>query len=437
VNGKFQSSYFNFTYKALKDKDGKIYGIHHMAVDVTDQVLTRKKIQESEERFRLMVEQAPVAMLVFRGEVLEIVNNEMLVLMGRDRSIIGKTLLEAMPELESQPVWEVIKNVYVSGEAFFANEMPVQLIKNGKVELGYYTFSYIPLKEHGKTVGILHVAVDMTTQVKARMAAEEATKKIETAVIERTKELAEVNSSLQKSNAELAQFAYIASHDLQEPLRKIITFSQMLQDSLGEINSTSKNYLERINNSTARMAKLIKDVLGYSQLGHADEVFEMVNLQEILEGARTDYELLIEQKKAIIHCEPLPVIQAIPLQMFQLFGNLLSNSLKYSKPDEPPVITITAALLKREVLTEYMKTDLQSEYYKIEFKDNGIGFKQEYAGRIFNIFQRLHGKTEFAGTGIGLAMCKKIAQNHHGDIQAQGKPGYGATFTILLPVRQK
>ncbi len=439
VGGKLQSFYFDFTYKALRDKDGNIYGIHHMAVDVTNQVVSRKKIQESEERFRLMVQQAPVAMLVFRGEnlVFETVNNEMLVLIDRDSSILGKPALEAMPELETQPVWQIVKNVYFTGEPFFANEMPVQIVKNGIKEQGYYTFSYIPLKEHDKTVGILHVAVDMTVQVKARMAAEEATKKIETSVIERTRELAEANKRLQKSNAELAQFAYIASHDLQEPLRKISTFSQMLEHSLDQVNDTTKNYLNKINNSTTRMAKLIKDVLRFSQLGNEDETFEMVNLQQIIEGAKTDYELSIEQKQAVIKCDNLPTIQAIPLQMAQLFGNLLSNSLKYAKPDVPPLITISCHPLTKEQVATYFKVELQSIYFKIEFVDNGIGFQQEYADRIFNIFQRLHGKTEFAGTGIGLALCKKIAQNHHGDIFASGQPGIGAVFTLLLPYKQE
>ena len=440
IDGALRSSYFNFTYKALRDKDGKVYGIHHMAIDVTDQVTAQKKVQENEERFRNMVQHAPVAMLVLRGEnmVFETVNTEMLRIVDKDESIVGKPALEAMPELESQEVWKVLNNVYHSGAPFFAHEMPVELVKGGKMEKGYYTFSYIPLKEEEKTVGILHVAVDMTIQVKARMAAEEATKKIETAVIERTKELADANSNLQRSNAELAQFAYIASHDLQEPLRKISTFSQMLEHSLGkDINETAKNYLVKISNSTARMAKLIRDLLGYSQLGNEDEIFEMVSLQQIVEGAKNDYELLIEQKKALIQCKNLPVIQAIPLQMAQLFGNLLSNSLKYSKPNERPVITITANPLTWHERRDYFESDLRSDFYRIEFSDNGIGFKQEYADRIFNIFQRLHGKTEFAGTGIGLAMCKKIAQNHQGDIYATGQPGVGAAFTLILPERQE
>jgi PAS domain S-box-containing protein len=433
---------------AIRNDDDEIYlwvvlstDIHDRkrSKEVTDQVLAQKKIQESEERFRLMVQQAPVAMLVFRGEnmIFETVNDAMLLLVGRDKSIVGKPALEAMPELELQPVWQVVKDVYHTGESYFGNEVPVQIVKNGKTEQGYYTFSYVPLKEEDKTVGILHVAIDVTTQVKAKLAAEETTRKIETAVVERTKELAEANHNLQRSNAELAQFAYIASHDLQEPLRKISAFSQMLEHSLGNINETSRNYLDKINNSTSRMAKLIKDVLGYSQLGSSEEVLEMVDLQHIMEGIKTDYELMIEQKKATISCTGLPTIQTIPLQMSQLFGNLLSNSLKYASTTARPVITISASLLPQEELHHFFSPALETDYYKIEFKDNGIGFKQEYADRIFNIFQRLHGKMEFAGTGIGLAMCQKIVQNHHGKISAKGKPGQGSTFIILLPSKQK
>lgn len=180
------------------------------------------------------------------------------------------------------------------------------------------------------------------------------------------------------------------------------------------------------------MAKLIKDILGYSQLANEHEIFEMVNLQKIVENVKNDYELMIDQKKAIILCENLPTIYAIPLQMSQLFGNLLSNSLKYAKTNERPIISISARLLTEQEAAKEIQSDSKMDYYKIEFKDNGIGFKQEYADRIFNIFQRLHGKTEFVGTGIGLAMCKKIAQNHYGKIYATGNPGNGATFSILL-----
>lgn len=560
VDGKLQTYYFNFTYKALRDKHGSIYGIHHMSLNVTDQVLIRKKIQESEERFRLMVQQSPVAMLVFRGEnmVFETINKEMLTLVGRDDSIIGKPALEAMPELESQPVWRIIMDVYSTGESYFGDEFPVQLIKNGKPELGYYSFSYIALKEQGTITGILHVAVDVTAQVKARMQAEDKEaefrhlvmvvpvgmciaslnpinvedvnesfleftgktkeefkrspscpvekdsyeyveiledifktgnshhseeneitikrngkeetvyvsyeyvpikdrsgivkkviilaievtdqvklrKKIQTAVLERTRELGEVNRNLQQSNAELAQFAYIASHDLQEPLRKISTFAQMLELSLDQVSETTKDYLNKISSSTSRMSKLINDVLAYSQLGQKNQLYEMIDLTQIVKGVVTDYELLIEQKRATISYSNLPTVQAISLQMTQLFGNLLSNALKYSSKTQKPVITISATLLTTELAASFFILKTNSTYFQIDFKDNGIGFKQEYADRIFNIFQRLHGKTEFAGTGIGLAMCKKIVENHHGYIFASGAPDAGATFTILLPVIQ-
>ena len=210
----------------------------------------------------------------------------------------------------------------------------------------------------------------------------------------------------------------------------------MLEHSLSDINETSKKYLDKINSSTTRMAKLIRDVLVYSQLANQNEIYKMVDLQQIIELNKTDYELLIEQKKATVSCENLPAVEAIPLQMTQLFGNLLSNSLKYSKPGEKPVIQISSTPLMAKDALNYFDADPQMEYYKIDFKDNGIGFRQEYANRIFNIFQRLHGKTDFSGTGIGLAMCKKIAQNHNGDIFAQGNPGKGAVFTVILPARQ-
>jgi light-regulated signal transduction histidine kinase (bacteriophytochrome) len=255
-------------------------------------------------------------------------------------------------------------------------------------------------------------------------------------VAERTKELADANSNLQRSNSELAQFAYIASHDLQEPLRKIVIFSEMLENSLGDqVNPQTKNYLNKINNSSLRMTTLIRDVLSYSELVKDTDAFQQVDLNKIIDNTKQDYDLLMEQKSANFTYKDLPVIQAIPLQMSQLFGNLLGNALKFSKKDIAPVITITA---KKTPVGEVQALSLnpEVEYMTIQFTDNGIGFKEEHAEQIFSIFQRLHKKSEFEGTGIGLAMCKKIALNHHGDINARGSSEQGAVFNVILPVKQ-
>jgi len=248
--------------------------------------------------------------------------------------------------------------------------------------------------------------------------------------------LADSNTQLTHSNAELAQFAYIASHDLQEPLRKINTFSQLLEKSLGNnISDAASNYIAKIKNSSVRMTALVRDVLLYSQLVKENETFDKVDLNKILENIIEDYDLLIEQKEAVIKYDTLPVIDAIPLQMTQLFANLLGNALKFVRKDITPVITVSSTGLSENDLQTYTLSP-NLKYIKIQITDNGIGLKPEYAEKIFNIFQRLHGKSEYEGTGIGLAMCKKIALNHQGDIYAQGNSENGATFSIILPIQQ-
>jgi signal transduction histidine kinase len=261
-----------------------------------------------------------------------------------------------------------------------------------------------------------------------------AMQRVEELVAERTAELAEANKNLQRSNAELAQFAYIASHDLQEPLRKISTYSQMLESSLGdELNEKSKGYFTKMHASASRMLTLIRDVLAYSQLSATRNLLEKVDLNSVLENVKTDFELLIEQKHATIKAEGLPVLEAIPLQMSQLFTNLISNALKFIRPDVDPVISISAVKMSRDEVKALPALDLNVPYYRITFEDNGIGFEQEYAEQIFSIFQRLHLKTAYEGTGIGLALCRKIVQNHHGDIYAESKKNKGAAFNVILP----
>ncbi|ACU61207.1 ATP-binding response regulator [Chitinophaga pinensis] len=237
-------------------------------------------------------------------------------------------------------------------------------------------------------------------------------------------------SELLRKNSELEQFAYIASHDLQEPLRKIRTFSELLQKSLQKGNPVN-NYFDKIQSSAERMTQLIKDVLDYSRLSNTEEKFVPIDLNTILQQVKGDFDLLIEQKQATIKSNTLPVVKGIPLQLQQLFTNLIGNSLKFC--ENQPLISIFASPLPAPEIPFYPGLQEDISYVKLEFSDNGIGFEQQFAERIFAIFQRLNERKVYAGTGIGLALCKKIVENHHGIIRANGKLNEGATFTVILP----
>ncbi len=264
------------------------------------------------------------------------------------------------------------------------------------------------------------------------------TEELEKQVSERTFSLHEANTDLQHSNENLEQFAYIASHDLQEPLRKIRMFSTLLKDRYHEeLPDTAKELITKISNSSERMSTLIKEVLNFSKILHGDAVFERTDLHEILSTILYDFELLINEKNAVIQRERLPVIDAIPLQINQLFYNLVSNSLKFTRKDKTPVISITWRIVEGKDLRENADLNKNISYCEISFKDNGIGFDQKYADQIFLIFHRLNAREHFPGTGIGLALCKTIAVNHHGDIHVISNTDKGTLFQILLPLKQE
>lgn len=239
-----------------------------------------------------------------------------------------------------------------------------------------------------------------------------------------------VNEKLVRSNSDLEQFAYVASHDLQEPLRKIQIFTEMAEKAIAAQTDT-RGYFEKIHASAKRMTDLIKSVLNYSRLSKTGEQFEKVDLNVLVENTKTDLELMIAEKKAVIKNDRLPVVHGIPLQLNQLFLNLFSNSLKFCAAD--PVITITSRVVPPEEVKHHEHLHAKESYIEIIFADNGIGFEQQYADQIFTIFQRLHDKRSYEGTGIGLALCKKIVENHHGYIEAKSALGKGAAFYIYLP----
>ncbi len=257
---------------------------------------------------------------------------------------------------------------------------------------------------------------------------------LEQKVVERTLELQRSNEVLEDTNAELMQFASVASHDLKEPLRKIHMFSNIIKDRyLTDTDKGAMDYMNRIINSSARMTKLINDLLSYSRLS-VESFFEPVNLNKVIEEVQADLELFIQEKKARIKVGKLPEIEGIPGQLRQVFQNLISNSLKFSKPGEKPEIKISAELIEQPDLKA--QSSRNGSYVRITLNDNGIGFDEKYASKIFTIFQRLHPKEKYDGTGIGLAITKKIVDKHNGLIAAEGKEGEGSSFTMILPVKQ-
>lgn len=235
---------------------------------------------------------------------------------------------------------------------------------------------------------------------------------------------------LEMQNRELEQFAYLASHDLQEPLRKIRTYAQLIEKNF-QNEVLARKYFDKINASASRMSELIQSVLNYSRISN-EELKTNTDLYKIATNIISDYELLIQEKNAHIHLGNLPVINAIPLQINQLFANLVSNALKFTAGD--PVIHIYSSVLRKSQVKNIPKGLTHKKYLQIVFSDNGIGFDQQYENLIFSMFQRLHGKHEYSGTGIGLAICKKIMDNHNGFIRAEGQLGKGATFYLYFPV---
>ncbi|NLR62056.1 response regulator [Chitinophaga polysaccharea] len=256
---------------------------------------------------------------------------------------------------------------------------------------------------------------------------------LEQKVRERTEELREINKSLEASNHDLQQFASVASHDLKEPLRKIQLFGAILRDKFLQMNPSALSYMERIVSSSERMARLINDLLNYSRLS-VDSIYELTDFNVIIDEILSDLELMILERGAVIAVEKMPQIEAVPGQVRQVFQNIISNALKFSRKDVAPRVEITA-----ETVTDLNPDSAAfsgGQYCRIVIRDNGIGFNEKYLSKIFTIFQRLHTAEVYEGTGIGLAIAKKVIDKHGGIITARSREAEGATFIIVLPLRQ-
>jgi len=419
---------YDYILVPVINESGEVEAVAGTTRDITDFRQSDEKIRQSESRLKMMIDQTPAPTLVLMGDklVIEQINKPMLQLIGHSEDVIGRPLIEVLPELKGSFIWEKVLKVYDDGISFDHPEVLVSHSRGGEIGDFYYNLSYRPLKDGDEIVGMIQVALDVTEHVVARKKMEESenqyrklSETLEQQVIRRTQEL-------QRSNDDLQQFAHVASHDLKEPVRKIQMFAGRLEDNikrhLSDEGDTLSQFIDKINGAAQRMHTMIEGVLAYSTVNSTSREPEQVDLNSIISNIEIDLEVALQNVSGKIGHGPLPVIEGAPVLLYQLFYNLINNSLKFARPGVPPMISVEARTF--------------DNHADITVADNGIGFENEQASYIFETFRRLHSKDQYEGTGLGLSLCKKIVERHGGTISATGHPGEGATFSIHLPLKQ-
>ena len=411
----------------LRDQNGKIVGLVGIGRDITG----RKKAEEALVRERLLlrtlIDNLPDYIYAKNTEGRFVLNN-----LAHARNLGAKS----PEEMKGKSDFDYFPRDLAA--QFFADEQ--NIIKTGKSVINQEQYKVSPGDESGQkrwsvsskvlwrdnnghvlgTVGVTHDIHDMKVSQEALRSSEE--------------KLREFSAQLERSNRELQDFAYVASHDLQEPLRKIMVFGERLKEKCGEkLDPEAGDCLERMQKAASRMQNLINELLTFSRVTTKAKPFEPVDLAKVADDVVSDLEGRIELVNGRVEVGSLPVIEAEALQMRQLFQNLIGNALKFRRPEVPPVVKVAAQIISGR--RPQAGTDAPEEKLcRLTVSDNGIGFDEKYLDRIFNVFQRLHSRNEYEGTGMGLAIARKIAVFHQGDITAKSKPGSGATFIVTLPV---
>jgi signal transduction histidine kinase len=392
--------------------------------------------QHAEQQLRNLVIQAPVAIAIYKGpeHIVDIANDRMLRIWNKQADdVVNRPLFDAMPDLRGQGFEALMDTVYRDGKSIVTGETLVKIMRHGAPEDIYVTIAFEPLRDDDVVYGIMVIAADVTDLVDARTSARQIATKLEQKVAERTRELSESNHDLVRINRELEQYIYVASHDLQEPVRKIRVFTSLLE-RMPDLPEGAMPILLKVASSSERMTKLVQDLLALSRFREPLENMPVVDLNLVLAQVLTDFELIIAEKRATIDSDPLPSITSVSFHMTQLFSNLLSNALKFARKDTPPHIRIRLRMLNASAVAAATLRKPEGEYFEIAFQDNGIGFDNRFAGRIFEIFKRLHSRESYTGSGIGLAICSRIVQIHGGAITAESTEGVGTTVRIVLPI---
>ncbi|MEI6949011.1 PAS domain S-box protein [Paraflavisolibacter sp. H34] len=399
--------------KVVFDEAGKPLRFTGVSQDITDQKIAEEKLKESEQRFRHLADQAPMWVWMADDQLnVTYTNQEFLDYLGlKHSSEVTAKLWELFTHPDDLP--QVYHNYFeaVARQQPFTMEIRVLCAASGTYE--WHLFKGVPRLEDNAIAGYIGTAINIHQQ-KTMM------EQMEVLVAERTREL-------QRSNEDLQQFAHVASHDLKEPVRKIKTYTNFLEEEFnGRLTERERSFIDKVQSAADRMFFMIDGVLTYSTINALEQTYEPVDLNEVMKHIETDLEVAIQQKNATIRYDRLPVLEGAPVLLYQLFYNLVNNSLKFARAGTPPVITLTAVRTSRD----------GHDWACITVADNGIGFEQKYAERIFGTFTRLNTKDKYEGTGLGLALCKKIVERHGGTITAHARENEGAAFEILLPVKQ-
>jgi len=402
----------------LRDASGKVMHILSVLQNVTEEVELREQLKENTQFAEAILDASVDRITVFDRNYRFVAWNKRCEQIHRKtkEEVIGKTIFEMFPGIKNYPEFINAQNLSLAGEFIH-----VPMVRDGYTG-DYLELFYIPLRNtNGETYAVVNIMHDVSDYVVNTEQLNTLNKKLESKNIE-----------LEQKNEEITSFAFVASHDMKEPLRKIHTFSDWLLETESDwLSAKGKDIIYKISASVRRMEQLIDDILVLTQIHSDTHREEDVDLNEIVKQVIDDMSEQIQDAGAIINKDELLVIKANANQVFYLFKNLVSNAIKFQKPGSVPQVTISSEIVRG---SEVKINEPKEEYLKLCFTDNGFGFDQRYAKKIFQVFQRLHGKHEFEGTGIGLAICKKIMDNHNGIITVESEQGEGSVFCCYFPL---
>lgn len=440
-NGKMEDAYWTFSYSPVHDESGKPAGVLVTCNETTSKVCDRLRLEKSEEKLKLVIEASELGTweLNIKTGAVQYSDRYLQILGYPDRVELTHQQIVRHLHPEDLPVREAaFRKSFETGVLHYEsrviwNDQSIHWIEGrGKVFFD----------EQGKPDWMAGTLRDITEEKRYRQEQKTFTEQLELLVQERTHLLQESNEKLEKSildlqkmNAELQSFAYVSSHDLQEPLRKIQAFAGRIKEKEEQnLSELGRDYLQRMQDAARRMQTLIEDLLMYSRTNTTERIFKKVKVATLLEEVKNDFRETLQEKQGVMEIGEMGELELIPFQFRQLLHNLIGNAVKFSKPEVPPFISVTGRFVTGSD-AHIAGLSPRKNYFHFCISDNGIGFSPQYKERIFEVFQRLHGRSEYPGTGIGLAIVKKIVDNHNGIIEASGEEGVGAQFDIYIPVR--